>query len=101
MLRDNFPVDRTTEQKIVAELCVGDYVLVRPGEIVPADGRVVEGVSCANEALLTGESLLMKIHTNRIVNFVGNPRLINRFVDVRITASLAHTLKGEIVIREN
>lgn len=53
----NFPVDRTTEQKIVAELCVGDYVLVRPGEIVPADGRVVEGVSCANEALLTGESL--------------------------------------------
>jgi P-type Cu2+ transporter len=53
----NFPVDRETEQKVVADLHVGDYVLVRPGDIVPADGRVVEGISCANEALLTGESL--------------------------------------------
>ena len=52
----NFPVDRGTEQRIVADLAVGDVVLVRPGDIVPADGRVIEGISCANEALLTGES---------------------------------------------
>ena len=38
---------------------------------------------------------------NRIVNFVGNPRLINTFVDVRITAALPHSLRGEIVIRED
>lgn len=52
----NFPVDRSTEQRVVADLQPGDYVLVRAGDIVPADGRVVEGVSCADEALLTGES---------------------------------------------
>ncbi len=52
----NFPVDRNTEQCVVADLRPGDRVLVRAGEIVPADGRVVEGISCANEALLTGES---------------------------------------------
>lgn len=52
----NFPVDRSTEQRVVADLLPGDHVLVRAGDIVPADGRVVEGVSCANEALLTGES---------------------------------------------
>ena len=51
-----FPTDRSTEQRVVADLCSGDYVLVRAGDIVPADGRVVEGVSCANESLLTGES---------------------------------------------
>ena len=51
-----FPGDRTTEQRVVADLLPGDFVLVRAGEIVPADGRVVEGVSCANEAMLTGES---------------------------------------------
>lgn len=51
-----FPVDRSTEQCVVADLRRGDHVLVRPGDIVPADGRVIEGVSCANEALLTGES---------------------------------------------
>ena len=52
----NFPVDRSTEQRVVADLLPGDYVMVRAGDIVPADGRIVEGVSCANEALLTGES---------------------------------------------
>ncbi|MDP3539346.1 MAG: heavy metal translocating P-type ATPase [Azonexus sp.] len=52
----NFPVDRSTEQRVVADLHPGDYVLVRAGDIVPADGRVIEGVSCANESLLTGES---------------------------------------------
>ena len=51
-----FPVDRTAEQRIVADLLPGDYVLVRAGDIVPADGRVIEGVSCTSEALLTGES---------------------------------------------
>ncbi|MCB4360823.1 heavy metal translocating P-type ATPase [Quatrionicoccus australiensis] len=52
----NFPVDRTVEQCVVADLRPGDHVLVRAGEAIPADGRVVEGFSCANEALLTGES---------------------------------------------
>jgi Cu2+-exporting ATPase len=52
----NFPVDRNTLQCVVADLLPGDRVLVRPGEIVPADGRVIEGLSCTNEALLTGES---------------------------------------------
>lgn len=39
------------------ELNVGDRVLIRPGESVPADGVVMAGASSANEALLTGESL--------------------------------------------
>jgi len=52
----DFPVDRSTFQCVVADLLPGDWVLVRAGDIVPADGRVVEGISCANEALLTGES---------------------------------------------
>jgi Cu+-exporting ATPase len=38
-------------------LRVGDLMVVRPGERVPADGRVVEGASHLDEALLTGESL--------------------------------------------
>ena len=41
----------------IAELTPGDRVLVRPGETIPADGRVVEGASKVDESLLTGESL--------------------------------------------
>ncbi len=38
-------------------LIVGDTVLVRPGESIPADGTVVEGSSAVNESMLTGESI--------------------------------------------
>jgi len=41
----------------IAELASGDRVLVRPGETIPADGRVEEGASSVDESLLTGESL--------------------------------------------
>jgi len=40
----------------VAQLAVGDRVLVRPGTAVPIDGTVIEGESEVNESLLTGES---------------------------------------------
>ena len=41
----------------VAELRPGDRVRVKPGETVPADGTVLEGISSVDEALVTGESL--------------------------------------------
>ena len=57
---------------------------------------LVEGLSRKDENELAGRT-----DNNRIVNFAGNPRLINTFVDVRITEALPHSLRGEIVIREN
>ncbi|HEY1402701.1 MAG TPA: heavy metal translocating P-type ATPase, partial [Pyrinomonadaceae bacterium] len=41
----------------VAEVAVGDLVVVRPGERIPVDGEVTEGASAVNEAMLTGESM--------------------------------------------
>lgn len=40
----------------VEKLTLGDHVVVRPGERVPADGIVIDGVSEVDEALVTGES---------------------------------------------
>lgn len=48
-----------TEDVDLADLSIGDLVLVKPGEKIPADGMVVEGETKVNEALLTGESNLV------------------------------------------
>ncbi|MDO8564466.1 MAG: heavy metal translocating P-type ATPase [bacterium] len=48
--------DSETKEVLIEELRVGDWVLVKPGAKVPADGSVVEGRSELNESLLTGES---------------------------------------------
>ena len=41
----------------VATLIPGDVFVVRAGEAMPVDGEVIDGLSSANEAMLTGESL--------------------------------------------
>lgn len=41
----------------VEEVIAGDLVMVRPGDKVPVDGEVVEGMSSVDESMLTGESI--------------------------------------------
>lgn len=41
----------------IEEVEVGDIVVVRPGEKIPVDGKITEGNSSIDEAMLTGESL--------------------------------------------
>ncbi|MQL51240.1 heavy metal translocating P-type ATPase [Desulfofundulus thermobenzoicus] len=46
------------EMEIAAdEVVPGDVVLVRPGESIPVDGRIIEGHSAVDESMITGESI--------------------------------------------
>lgn len=49
--------DGQSERILLSELRVGDQVLVHPGAILPADGKVLDGQSSIDESLLTGEYL--------------------------------------------
>ncbi len=49
--------DGTTEKVAAAELAIGDLVLARPGDRIPADGEIVSGLSGIDESPVTGESV--------------------------------------------
>jgi tRNA-2-methylthio-N6-dimethylallyladenosine synthase len=46
-----------------------------------------------------GDELAGRTANNRVVNFAGPRRLVGEFVDVRITAALSHSLRGEADVR--
>ncbi|MFD3518210.1 HAD-IC family P-type ATPase [Streptomyces sp. NPDC058657] len=54
--------DGTEETVPAGELAVGDVVLVRPGERIGADGRVLDGASDVDQATITGEPLPVPKH---------------------------------------
>ncbi|WP_353742421.1 heavy metal translocating P-type ATPase [Pseudomonas fluorescens] len=49
--------DGQSERILLSELRIGDQVLVHPGAILPADGKILDGQSSVDESLLTGEYL--------------------------------------------
>jgi P-type Cu+ transporter len=57
VIRNNQEVDIP-----IAEVVLGDIILVRPGEKIPVDGEIVEGDSTIDEAMVTGESIPVKKH---------------------------------------
>ncbi|MGH3989019.1 MAG: heavy metal translocating P-type ATPase, partial [Pseudonocardiaceae bacterium] len=64
----------------VEELGVGDEFVVRPGEKVATDGRVVDGSSAVDESMLTGESVPIEVNpgsavTGGTVNVSGRLRV--------------------------
>lgn len=65
--------DTGEEVVAVADLVPGDYVQVKPGESIPADGIVTEGISSVDESLLTGESLpLNRIQGDHVIGGTVN-----------------------------
>jgi heavy metal translocating P-type ATPase len=79
----------------VAELRVGDVVLVRAGEKVPVDGSVLSGQGAVNEASITGESLPKDKQVGSTV-FAGTV-LASGALDVRTDKLGADTMFARII----
>jgi tRNA-2-methylthio-N6-dimethylallyladenosine synthase len=96
-LPDDTPAELKTARLMRLQKRIDELASAVSESMVGSVQRVlVEGLSKKNDAELAGRT-----DNNRIVNFVGNPRLIHSFADVRITAALPHSLRGEIVTRES
>ena len=56
LLLADYPASNHEKQVAASTLKIGDYLLIPPGQAIPADGRVVRGASTVDESLFTGES---------------------------------------------
>ena len=79
----------------VEDVLIGDIVLVRPGEKIPTDGLVIEGISTVDESMVTGESLpVVKEAGHRLVGGCINA---NGVLKMRVTAVGADTFLANII----
>ncbi len=51
----------------VSDVLVGDTIVVRPGELIPVDGKVVSGQATIDQAAITGESMPVEVSTGSTV----------------------------------
>jgi P-type Cu+ transporter len=79
----------------IAQVRVGDVVVVRPGERIPVDGVVTEGASEVDESLITGESLPVSKHEGDRVT--GGAVNAQGLLVVNTTAIGAETTLARIV----
>ncbi|MCS4231715.1 K+-transporting ATPase ATPase B chain [Stenotrophomonas maltophilia] len=86
------------EQVAAAELRPGDHVLVGEGELVPADGEIVQGLATINEAAVTGESapVLREAGTDRS-GVIGGTKVLSDQIVVRITAEPGHSFLDRMI----
>ncbi|MBI2407602.1 MAG: cadmium-translocating P-type ATPase [Gemmatimonadetes bacterium] len=87
--------DGTVQRLPVARLGVGDRIRIRPGDRIPADGRVVAGRTDVNEATITGESVPQPKVVGNVV-FAGTTNAAGA-IDVEVTADAAHSTLSRIV----
>jgi Cu2+-exporting ATPase len=78
----------------VSALRPGDRVLVRPGELIPADGCVADGSSDADESLVTGETVPRAVGPGATV-YAGGINCSGALT-VRVTAAGAGTLVDDV-----
>ncbi|MFD1709366.1 potassium-transporting ATPase subunit KdpB [Ottowia flava] len=81
-----------------AALRPGDLVEVAEGELVPADGEIVEGVATINEAAVTGESapVLREAGTDRS-GVIGGTKVLSDHIVVQITAEPGNSFLDRMI----
>jgi Cu+-exporting ATPase len=91
VVRDGSEVDVA-----IVDVALGDIVAIRPGERLPVDGVVTEGLSAVDESLLTGESLPVEKSAGEVViggAINGAGRLLVETTAVGEDSTLARIIK--------
>ena len=86
------------ESVFATELRVRDHVLVKAGDLIPADGDVVEGIASVDEAAITGESapVIREAGGDRSA-VTGGTRVLSDWMVIRVTANPGDTFVDRMI----
>ncbi|MGA9916635.1 potassium-transporting ATPase subunit KdpB [Paraburkholderia sp.] len=71
-----------------SDLRKGDVVLVETGDVIPADGEVIDGVASVDESAITGESApVIRESGGDFTSVTGGTRVLSDWIVVRVTAN--------------
>lgn len=87
--------DDAEERVHISKLVICDRVLVKPGERIPTDGKIVRGESAIDEAAITGESIPLEKKADDEV-YAGTMN-INGSITVEVTKLSSETLFQKII----
>lgn len=94
---DSANVERDGEIKVVAPdtVAVGETIVIRPGEKIPMDGVVTEGVSSLNTVALTGESMPRDVKAED--NVISGCVNISGLLKVKVSKSFGESTASKII----
>ena len=97
-LLDPAALDGICEGVNALDLRLGDVVLVEAGDLVPADGEVIEGIASVNESAITGESapVIREAGGDRSA-VTGGTTVLSDWLKVRITAAPGSTFIDRMI----
>ena len=75
-----------------------DLVVVKAGEIVPADGEIIQGFATINESAVTGESapVLREAHTDRS-GVIGGTKVLSDEIIIRVSNEAGHSFLDRMI----
>jgi K+-transporting ATPase ATPase B chain len=97
--REKARIDRAHHEEVNAErLRKGDLVVCLPGDIIPADGEVIEGVASVDESAITGESAPVIRESGGDRSAVtGGTKVLSDYIVVRVTANPGETFLDRMI----
>jgi potassium-transporting ATPase ATP-binding subunit len=90
--------DRTLEQVPAPMLRKGDIVRASAGEVIPADGDIIDGVASVDESAITGESAPVIRESGGDRSAVtGGTRVLSDWIRIRVTANPGETFLDRMI----
>ncbi|MFB8587358.1 heavy metal translocating P-type ATPase [Enterococcus thailandicus] len=88
-------VDGVEETIVIEDVTVGDCLVIRPGEQIPTDGKIIYGSSAMDESMLTGESLPVEKHLGDAV--FGGTVNTTGLVQIQVSQVGSQTVLAQII----